>query len=199
MATALFSTKMYPLWIGCALLSAGALGYGIWQAKVDSAGPNRLIVPFQVEQPGEAQLFYDRGAGIREEDSQKLPTAPSDALVELTFSIPRVPIREIRFDPFDGAGKFVLGQPRVETASGRFVAKFPLTAIVARHQIARLEHIDKQVKGETEPKANDPMLTFELGSPLRVGEPRIPWPEGALLLLFAFFAWVSRPEAPPES
>ncbi len=196
MASVLFSTKAYPVWIGCAVLAAAVTGYGVWQAKVDADGPNRLIVPIQVGQKDVAQLFYDRGAGLREEDSDKESLVPSSALVEIAFSVPRVPLREVRFDPLMGAGKFVLGRPRLESASGRFVAKFPLTAIMPRHQIARLERLGGQVVGETEPQANDPMLTFELGGPLRVGSPRIPWPEGVLLIVFAYFAWLTRPQRP---
>jgi hypothetical protein len=194
MSTGPVASKYFPICLGLAVVAAAALAYGLWNAKLDAEGPNKLIVPMQVDQLGEAQLFFDRGAGIREEDSDKVTIEPSDTLVELSFSIPRVPIREVRFDPFNGAGKFTLGQPRVETVSGRFVAKFPMTAIVARHQIAQLQQVDKMVVGATEPGANDPMLTFALGAPLRVGSPRIPWPEGVLLIVFGVMAWRTRPK-----
>ena len=198
MATRLFSTKVYPYWIGGAVLAAVALGYAIWQAKLEREGPNELIVPFQTEQRDIAQLYFDRGFGLREQDSVKVPVMPSTGLVELAFPVPRVPLREVRFDPLMSAGKFVVGRPRLETATGRVVAKFPMTAIVARHQIARLTPVGQRIEGETVAAANDPMLTFELGGPLRVGAPRIPWPEVVALLVLAGLAWRSRPPAPAD-
>lgn len=187
------SKKIYYIALLGVVGSVVALAYGIWAAWADAEGPNRLIVPYRVDQPGIAQLFYDRGLGIREADSEKRQVFPGPGLTEVVFPVPRLPLREVRFDPFSRAGKFTLGRPRLETASGRFVAKFPITAIVARHQIAGLQVKGLEVSGETTADADDPQLTFALGSPLRVGSPRVPWPEGLVLLFFVYLAWRFHP------
>ena len=113
---------------------------------------------------------------------------PSAELEDVAFPVPRVPLREVRFDPFIGAGRFAIGQPRLESASGRFIAKFPLAAVVPRFQIVEFIRDGKQWVGETVPGANDPQLTFGLGAPLRVGKPRVPWIEGLVTAAVAVVA-----------
>jgi len=177
------------------VLAGLALAYGIWAAIIDSTGPNRLIVPLAVDQPGRATLDYDRGAGLRPEDSVSRDVTPSTDVEEVVFPVPRVALREIRFHPFAGAGGFTIGQPRLESASGRFIAKFPIMAIVARKEIASMNLDEKQWVGTTVAGATDPQLTFALGAPLRVGEPRIPWIEAVVLTVLALAAWRLKPRA----
>jgi hypothetical protein len=178
------------LFIGCwavAVLSGLATIYGIAIAIKDLQGPNRLIVPLKIDHEVDAQLFFDQGNGIRAEDctTAKVPVRPE--LTEVAFDVPRVPIREIRFDPMPSAGRFRIGAPHLENASGRTIAKFPIAAVVPRQQIADLRREGDHWLGETTPDANDPQLMFGLGSPLRVGSPRIPWPE-VLVTIAAVFA-----------
>lgn len=176
-----------------------ALGYGIWAAVTDDAGPNRLIVPLKVDHIAKVELFYDQGAGLRAEDSVVLDAGPSDELVELVFPVPRVPISEIRFHPMPDTGQFTIGQPRLESASGRFIAKFPITAIIPFKQIAEMHLEGKRWVGTTVPAATDPQLTFELGAPLRVGNPRVPWIEAAVTLALGVVVWKTRRSAQPAS
>ncbi|MBS0633163.1 MAG: hypothetical protein JSS11_14730 [Verrucomicrobia bacterium] len=173
-----------------AVFAAGvALVVGGCNAWRDWLGPNRLIVPLWVDRPATAQLFYDQGQGIRAEDcaSVSLPGGGT-ALHELAFPVPRAALRELRFDPMIAVGKFTIGAPRLESASGRVIARFPLTAVVPRQQIAGWQREGDRWLGTTETEANDPQLTFGLGGPLRVGSPRIPWIE-LLFLLAAGGAW----------
>jgi hypothetical protein len=92
-------------------------------------------------------------------------------------------------------GQFWLGQPRLESASGRFIAKFPITAIIPVKQIADLHLEGRTWVGTTIPGATDPQVTFELGSPLRVGYPRVPWIETLLVIVFGVAAWKFRRNA----
>lgn len=171
------------------LAAAAALAYGAWSAVVDSAGPNRLIVPVMVDHTARVELFYDTGSGFRPEDSANEILPAIDQLQEVSFPVPRVPLRALRFDPMDGAGKFTVGQPRLETASGRFIAKFPMTALAPINQIAEFKVDGKRWIATTTPAANDPQMAFNLGGPLKVGSPRIPWIEGVLMLVTMYLVW----------
>jgi hypothetical protein len=140
----------------------------------DALGPNRLIVPMRASQIADAQLFYDRGNGIRAEDCTTVAVTPSLNLKEVIFPVPRIAIRELRFDPMPGAGVVEVAAPRLETATGRLLGAFPLSAVVARNQIASLAKRGDRVVVETTPDSNDPQLTFGLGAPLRVGTTHFP-------------------------
>lgn len=182
--------------LACVALMAAslALAWGIFTAWRDWRGPNRLIVPLCVDRPATAQLFYDRGQGIRAEDCASVPLpGGGTALHELAFPVPREAIRELRFDPMIAVGEFAIGAPRLESASGRVIAKFPLTAVVPRQQIAGWRREGDRWSGTTEAEANDPQLTFGMGGPLRVGNIRIPWIElMAVLAAGAVREWLRR-------
>jgi len=159
----------------------------------DWHGPNTLVVPLRAEHTVNAQLFYDKGLGIREEDSAVAEVIGGAPLRDLRFAVPRVPLRELRFDPLPSAGRFWIGTPRLENASGRIIARFSLVAIVPRYQIAGLQREGDVLAGETLPDANDPQLTIGLGAPLRVGELRWPWKNVGILLLLTFATnWLRR-------
>ncbi len=177
------------------LASVLALAYGVWAAVIDAAGPNRLIVPVTVDHRTKVELFYDVGRGLRQQDSASEIVTSSEQLHEVSFPVPRVPLKRVRFDPMDGAGHFTIGQPRLETASGRFIAKFPMAALKPLNQIADLKIDGKLAAGVTTPGANDPQMDFTLGAPLRVGGPRMPWIEGVVLLLVIYLMWRFRPGA----
>jgi hypothetical protein len=172
-----------------ALAVAGVfLAAGIWNAWRDWRGPNRLIVPLCLDRTAMAQVFYDRGQGIRGEDCASTPVAGGGTVLrDVAFAVPRVPLRELRFDPMPFDGRFAVGAPRLESASGRVIAKFPLTAVEARNQIAGWRREGDHWSGAATPGGIDPQLTLALGAPLRVGAPRVPWIE-ALAVLAALVA-----------
>lgn len=180
------------------LASAVALAYGAWSAVVDSAGPNRLIVPVMVDHTARVELFYDTGSGFRAEDSANEIIPAIEQLQDVSFPVPRVPLHAIRFDPMDGAGRFTVGQPRLETASGRFIAKFPMTALVPANQIAEFKVDGKHWIASTTQNANDPQMTFQLGGPLKVGAPRLPWIEGLVMLAMMYLVWRFQEPKPTE-
>ena len=162
--------------------------YNSWRAVIEDEGSNVLLVPFGSDRDGTAQVFYDAGAGLRQEDSVKIAVKASKKLQELAFPLPRVPLRELRFDPFDGAGGFRIGAPRLVSAIGRVLAKFPLAAVKPRNQIGTFRHEGDEWVGATVAGANDPQLTFALGVPLRAGAVRLPWIEAAAVVGLAVIA-----------
>jgi len=187
-----FSRTVFKISLALLVVALLAMVYGAWAAVADDAGPNRLIVPIKVDHAAKAELFYDQGAGLRPEDSASADVVPADDLKEYVFPVPRVPLLEIKFHPMPDTGQFWVGQPRLESASGRFIAKFPITAIVPFKQIAEIHLESRTWVGTTIPGATDPQLTFELGAPLRVGHPRVPWIETLLVIVFAVATWKFR-------
>ncbi|HWA86133.1 MAG TPA: hypothetical protein VG710_07930 [Opitutus sp.] len=159
--------------------------YDSWRAVVEDSGSNELRVPFRSSRDGEAEVFYDTGAGLRQEDSVKLATTASKKTQELAFPVPRVPLREIRFDPFTGAGDFRIGAPRLVSAIGRVLARFPLTAIKPRNEVGPLRREGDEWIGSTVAGAQDPQLTFALSAPTPVGRVRLPWIEAAVVAVLA--------------
>jgi hypothetical protein len=171
-----------------ALVAAVAtLLYRSWIAVVDDSGSDELIVPLRVAQAGEAQLFYDVGAGFSERDSVRRTVEPAKQLEPVAFAVPRASLREVRFDPLPGAGEFRIGPPRLVSPSGRLIAKFPLTAIAPRNEIAELRREGDALAGKTVAGATDPQLTLGLGAPVKAGRVRLPWIEAAIA---AGLAWV---------
>ena len=150
-------------WI--AVVVAGIVfGIGAITVIRDLVGPNRLIVPMSAEPASTAQLFYDRGVGIRAEDCANAWVPAGPALHDVVFHVPRMPLRQLRLDPLRGEGSFAIGAPRLESATGLLVAQFPITAVVGLHQIAEMRREGDHWIGRTDEGANDPQLTLGLGN-----------------------------------
>lgn len=167
-------------------LQLGVVGLTAWIvwavqiAREDLAGPNQLRVPVKIEQDVEAHLYYDVGEGLwaGHVEIQQLEGSPEWRV--LSFPLPRVPIKALRFDPMLTPGIFEIKAPWLESKTGRVVAKFPLSALEARHQIAGWNQLGDRFHAITWADADDAQVQFGLGWPLRVGEPRWPWIEGVM-------------------
>lgn len=167
--------------------------YKAWQAVLEESGADQFVVPLQVTQAGEAQLFFDTGAGFSERDSVRRTIEPTKGLTEVAFPVVRATLREVRFDPLPAAGEFRIGAPRLESPLGRVLVKIPIEAIVARNEIAGLRRDGDALAGKTVPGATDPQLTFALTAPLAAGQARLPWIEaGAVVVLAALTSFLKR-------
>lgn len=185
------------LWLAAtaATLVAGLwFAHGVRDAVRDERGPNRLDVPMRVERVAIAELFYDIGAGTRQEDSARVVVAPSPAggaLRMASFEVPRTAVKGLRLDPIAFAGRFAIGAPRWTTATGRVLAQVPLEAVKPQIQIANLQREGTWLEGETVPGANDPQLMIELTTPLPEGGVVWPWGRGVwLVALAAMSGWL---------
>lgn len=165
-----------------------------WQlAEADAEGPNQLRVPVRIEQDVEAHLYYDVGQGLWGGNVEIQQLKGSQEWRVLSFPLPREPIRALRFDPMLSPGKFAIKAPWLESKTGRVIAKFPQTAVVPRHQIAGWREVEDRFEVITWADADDAQVQFGLGLPLRMGEPRWPWPEGGLLgLMTVAVIWLGR-------
>ena len=174
----------YWLWHGLQFGAVGLvvwIGWAMWAALLDQEGPNQLKVPVRIDQDVEAHLYYDVGQGLWAGHVviQQLP-GDSEWRV-LSFALPRKPIRALRFDPMLTPGRFAIKAPWLESRTGRVIAKFPQTAVTPRHQIVGWREVGDRYEAITWADADDAQVQFELGWPLRVGEPRWPWTEGGIL------------------
>ncbi len=71
--------------------------------------------------PGVAQLFYDIGKGVREQDSARVQIAQSDAPATYRFRLPRGIYRALRFDPLDREGVVTFSAAKIFDARQKLV------------------------------------------------------------------------------
>lgn len=171
------------------LLLSGWICWAILGAWRDQEGPNRLMVPVQINSAAETHVYYDVGNGLWHGDVARVQHPGGMEWHVLSFPLPREPIRSLRFDPLIQPGKFALRAPWLEARSGRVIARFPLTAVSPQHQIEEWVEFPDYVEAKTVDSADDAQVQFELGLALRVGSPRWPWGEGIGWLVLAGGVW----------
>jgi len=137
----------------------------------------------KVDRVAEAQLYFDRGHGLREADSVVRRVEPDRDLADVDFPLPHGCVRELRFDPMTASGAFTLGPPRLMDSRGRLITKFSLGAISPGNEIAQLRVESQRLVSATTTGATDPQLTIHFAGQLCIKEVRWPWPEATLVFL----------------
>ncbi len=160
----------------------GLIRNSIRFANTELPPPSRdfaLELDVNVHQPTGAQLFWDIGHGIREEDSHPTAYAPTPAptVQTIRFPLPSSPspdssttsspryLRSLRFDPLGTAGRLDIRRIRLTDGNGNVRLTLPVeSSFEPAHQIAKLEHTRELIHDilhvETTPDANDPILHF---------------------------------------
>jgi hypothetical protein len=115
---------------------------------------------------GSAQLFYNVGQGIREEDS-------AHALVEtggaqtLRFDLPAGHYTQFRFDPLDRPATMTIAAVTLRDAAGTLVHRFAATDFTGEHDVSLLApQPDGSLKLELPPNSTDPITHLTLSAPL---------------------------------
>src|SRR5882672_8903484 len=129
-------------------------------------------VQLQSSTPGFAQLFYDIGSGVREQDSARVQIAQSDVPATYRFRLPRGVYRALRFDPIDREGVVTFSAARIFDAQQKLVKHIAVSQFQAVQQISSFQIDDDSVQMVTVPHANDPMLAVVLDAPLFLGVDR---------------------------
>lgn len=156
----------------------GLLSTQTWRWLISSIEPNQLVVPMKVSGSEHAQLFYDQGKGIREEDSVGRFIQVSDHLSHIKFALPYGEIKSLRFDPASSATKFQIGKPFLVNGFGEILTAFDFNEIQPLHQIQSIELRENLLVIVTEDDANDPQLRFTLSAPLQnLPNKEAPWIE----------------------
>jgi hypothetical protein len=120
----------------------------------------RLEIDLQVNNPTTTQLFWDVGAGINEEDSQRAHHQGHPNLQTLRFTLPAGPVQALRYDPLDLPGEVRIQGIRVVDWSSRTLTVLPLDSFEIGRQIAGLERSADRLVVTTTPDADDPILYF---------------------------------------
>src|SRR5437868_14495219 len=107
-----------------------------------------------------AQIFYDIGRGIREDDSAKLPVGGAESNVLRRFPLPQATFRTFRFDPLEHCNaNIVISRARIVNSLGRTVRNFSPTSFTPAHYIPRFDANGSKMKLLVGPAATDSMVT----------------------------------------
>lgn len=109
---------------------------------------------------GQAQLFWDIGAGHREANSARAQPEPHVNQQTFRFPLPNRPVQSLRFDPLNGAAKLTIRGIRLVDVGQRTHLVLPLDILTPVRQIARVEAKEGELQIETTPDATDPILEF---------------------------------------
>jgi hypothetical protein len=111
-----------------------------------------------------AQVFFDIGRGISEEDSVAVPFIAGRNFQTLTFPLPDQPVRVLRFDPLTEPGSMVIRKATLLNDNGR--EPIPLQTLRPKNEIASMRFGPDGLVIETLPQAHDPQTQFELRYPI---------------------------------
>lgn len=120
----------------------------------------RLEIDLRTSQPAIAQLFWDSGKGFSEKDSVRFTYAPHIELQTLTFPLPAIPLKALRFDPLDGRAQLTIRGVRLVDAANRTALSLPLSALKPNRDIESCAVQNESLEIKTFPTASDPILTF---------------------------------------
>lgn len=107
-----------------------------------------------------AQVFYDTGNGLSEDESQTQTLEAGDTFQSLKFPLPPRPIRLLRFDPLTGPGRVVLRKATLINYNGSAEQVLPLESLRATNDIASMQLKAEGLVTETTPNTNDPQTVF---------------------------------------
>jgi hypothetical protein len=139
-----------------------------------------LHVSMHSAEAGVAQVFYDRGHGLAEADSDRAPVARGSNL--LAFKIPRHGVTRLRFDPHDNDSVVWIGEVRILGGRGASGAvEIAPRELFAGENIARIVPEGDGIRVVPVPGTNDPQLYVVADTFAPAEAPRI----DLLLALFA--------------
>ncbi len=127
-----------------------------------------LEIRFRSTVENRAQLFYDRGNGIRESDSSHIPVSAGATAVVYRLPLPAGTYRTLRFDPLESAGTIVIESLRVLTEDGHLVRPLAPANLRALEHIASRREIGGQLEVVVAEGETDPQLELALDPPLRL-------------------------------
>jgi hypothetical protein len=127
-------------------------------------------VTMQSARWGFAQLYYDIGKGVNEEDSFRTPITGGNRQLVYRFPLPEGRYWNFRFDPTDRArNHMTLTNPRIVDRAGHLVRAIPLREIKPTQQIEDFQTGETDVSFTTSAEGNDSILALEFGDPITLG------------------------------
>ena len=159
--------------------------------------PPHVVIELASDTASVAQLFYDRGDGFSEADSDSVFVHPGPAQ-PLRFKVRAARVHQFRFDPLTSGGTVRITGLWAEDATGARIVPLTGAAFSPAHQIATLRLEGAATVVVMPAGADDPHLLLSLPAPLTLPRPPPPW---AWLGVFAAGAgllaagWVRRTTA----
>lgn len=121
----------------------------------------RLEIDVRTDRTSPAQLFWNTGRGITEEQSARSAYRDVSRLEILSFPLPTAPLVGLRFDPLDHPGSVVVQGLRIVDDAARTLAVIPLGTLRAVQQIGQVERGSDGLEFKMVPDATDPILEFD--------------------------------------
>jgi hypothetical protein len=147
---------------------------GLW-ALFDKATTTYLKVTMQSSSYGTAQLYFDTGSGYSEESSDLVDINGGTNFSDYLFSLPNQTIRQLRFDPLQTAGRFVISRMEVVDGLRNSIHSIILDQTQPAHDIQEYAIINQNLEIVTEEPANDPQLIVNLLQPLHIRSIDLLW------------------------
>lgn len=145
-----------------------------------------------------AELYYDKGFGLSEEDMVSAHVHGDDLFHEYIFKIPRN-ISHLRFDPFMTAGMVVIKKVEITDRFGNVLKSFSPYQLSPSWEIKKFELLNEGVKVTTEDKALDPQININIDEAwIQNTHPRaflfvmttlIEWSLIFVLLMLSIYIW----------
>jgi hypothetical protein len=110
--------------------------------------------------PAQAQVFWDTGNGVSEDESDRRDYEPHQGLQHLRFTLPDQPLKSLRFDPRNNAGRLEIRGIRIIDTGQRTSSVLPLDSLHAVREIAKLETGRDVLTIEVTPDGKDPITEF---------------------------------------
>ena len=113
-----------------------------------------------------AQLYYDKGQGLSQDDSIEMPIIPDGLFHRYRLPLPEGPIRQLRFDPLTGHGRVSLKGIAIGNGLGQSVHVINMHQLNPAFQIKTWTLKDDQIDLETEDEGQDPQIMIRLDIPI---------------------------------
>ncbi len=139
----------------------------------DTAPRYRFEVEISNTQFGIAQLFYDTGAGLSEQASQRIEIVPG-APRQVRFELPSGHYRALRFDPTDRPGVVTLSRAVLVSPTGTVIRRFTAGDFKAVQGIDRAVQEGDTLTVTPSAGSSDPIMDVALGANLELASTRTP-------------------------
>ena len=121
-----------------------------------------ISIDISSSKSGTAQLFYDIGQGINEEDSNKQLISAREEFETIKFRIPRKEnINFIRLDPIDKEAKISIKNIYLQRGNGSIIATYPVTKLVNYKNIETFIIKQNIINLIVKKDSNDPILHLQ--------------------------------------
>src|SRR5712692_1871101 len=181
-------TNFSYLTLLAAFVLAAVVSVPLIARHVSKASSFFFEVTLQSSTNGIAQIYYDIGKGIREEDSTRLQITESQAPTVCYFKIPAGDYRALRFDPIDREATVTFFGAKVLDPKGKVINNILASQFRAAQQIGSLKIDGESVLMTTIVGANDPILVVALEAPFSLKADKrqlLAWVGLAFLVIFA--------------